>query len=154
MINPAVMKTFIALSVLTLTLVTATTQSEAQSILGTWQLVKQSKCIDDEISAGTQAEQELVADMKSQSGAQQQIVRFREKGQGEESTRILTKKKSANSKNFLYKQNGETLLILDKKSQTIAETWSIDKLTTDSLILSNTARSCDIQIFLKIKEPK
>ena len=148
------MKTLIAFFVLTIAFLTVNVQSQAQSLLGTWQLVHQSNCIEEEISNPSSTEQNLLDDMKSQSGASAQIVRFRDKGAGEESSRILNKKKSANSKNFLYKQNGTTLLILDKRSQTIAETFSIDKLSADSLILSNAKRSCDIQIFLKIKDPK
>lgn len=152
MINPFIMKTIIAITFLIVA--AAASPCDAQSIMGTWQLVKQSNCIEDEISAESSTEQELLNDMKGQSGPTAQVVRFKEKGAGEESSRILYKKKSANSKNFLYKHNGETLMILDKKSQTIAETYSVDKLSADSLILSNANRSCDIKIFLKIKEPK
>jgi hypothetical protein len=44
------------------------------------------------------------------------------------------------------------LLILDKKSQTISESYLVDKFTADSLIVSNASRPCDTKIFLKISQ--
>jgi hypothetical protein len=128
--------------------------SIGQTVLGTWQLTKSTNCIESELETETQTENDLAADMKKMSSPAAEIIRFREKGAGEESTRILNKRKTANGKNFLYKVNGETLLILDKRSQTIAETYNIDKLSADSLILSNATRSCDIKFFVKIKDPR
>jgi hypothetical protein len=126
----------------------------AQPIQGTWQLVKTANCMDDKLQADSDAEQELLDEMKGLSGPSSRVVRFKEKGVGEESTRILNKKKTVNGKNFLYKMNGETLLILDKRSQTISDSYSIDKLTPDSLILSNATRACEIRFFVKIKDRK
>ncbi|MBT1705106.1 hypothetical protein [Chryseosolibacter indicus] len=97
----------------------------------------------------------LINEMKQMSpSASAQVVKFKEKGNGEESTRILTKKRTANNKNFLYKFNGETLLILDKKSQTITDSFMVDKLSTDSLIVSSSSRPCETRIFLKLKNAK
>jgi len=56
----------------------------------------------------------------------------------------------ANQKKFLYKFNGEMLLVLDKKSQTISDSYLVDKLTADSLILSNASRPCETKILLRI----
>jgi hypothetical protein len=126
----------------------------SQTLLGTWQLVKETSCLENEIDDGTESTSELSEQMKSLSKPAPQIVSFKEKGSGEESTRILYKKKSANQKNFLYKFSGETLLILDKKSQTLAESYTVDKLDSDSLILSNSSRACETKIFVKIKDAK
>jgi hypothetical protein len=126
----------------------------AQSILGTWQLVKQTTCLEDEMVAENEELESLADEMAGMSSASPQVVSFKEKGAGVESTRILNKKKSANKNNFLYKFDGEMLLILDKKSQTITETYAVDKISTDSLIISNTARACETKIFLKIKQAK
>jgi hypothetical protein len=134
-----------------------THNTNGQSILGKWQLIKETTCMDDELGESTESdstETALLDEMKSMSGPTAQIVTFREKGSGEESTRILSRKKYANGKNFLYKFNGEMLIILDKKSQTLTEMFKVDKITTDSLILSNEARACETRIFLKIKDPK
>jgi hypothetical protein len=126
-------------------------QANAQSIIGRWQLVKQSNCIDESMTASNDGVQDMVDDMKSMAGATPQVVTFKEKQAGEESTRILNRKKSANTKNFLYKFNGEMLMILDKKSQTITDNYMVDKFSADSLIISNAARPCETRIFLRIK---
>jgi hypothetical protein len=128
--------------------------SAGQSLLGTWQLIKETTCLEDEMTAGNDSAQEMLNNMKSMSSPTAQIIKFKEKGQGEENTRILTKKRAANNKNFLYKFNGERLLILDKKSQTLSESYSVDKFSSDSLILSNTARACETKILIKIKDAK
>lgn len=125
--------------------------TKAQSILGKWQLVKESSCIEENLTATTDNEQTLVTDMKNMSGATPQVVTFKEKQNGEESTRILTRKKAANSKSFLYKFDGESLMILDKKSQTITDNFMVDKISSDSLIISNVARPCETRIFMRLK---
>jgi hypothetical protein len=124
---------------------------KAQSIIGKWQLVKQSNCIEENITAANDSAQRLVEEMKSLSSATAQVVTFKEKRNGEESTRILNRKKSSNSKSFLYRFDGESLMILDKKSQTITDNYLVDKFSTDSLIISNAARPCDTKIFLRVK---
>jgi hypothetical protein len=126
--------------------------TNAQSLLGTWQMTKEENCI--EANLPSESDNTLADEMKSMSGPSAQIIRFKEKGAAEQSTRILTKRKYANSKNLMYKRSGETLHILDKKSQTLAESFTIDRLTADSLILSNPARPCEIKFFVKIKKEK
>jgi len=127
----------------------------AQSILGTWQLTKETSCIEDEMGSDADSVGDLVNEMKGMSSATlPQVVRFKDKSNGEESTHILSKKKSVNTKSFLYKFNGEMLLILDKRSQTISDSYMVDKLSADSLILSNASRACETKVFLKIKDDK
>lgn len=128
--------------------------SEGQSILGTWQLVKSTSCIENDLEPGTENEANLLDEMKQHSSPTPQVVRFREKGAGDESLRILNRKKTANARNFLYKVHEDVLLILDKRSQTISDSYNIDKLSADSLILSSSSRSCDIRFFVKIKDPR
>lgn len=124
----------------------------AQSIVGSWQLVKQSNCVEENMTADDDdSAQQLIDDMKNMSASTPQVVTFKEKMSGEESTRILTKKKVANNRNFLYKFDGEMLLILDKKSQTITDNFMVDKFSADSLIVSNVSRPCETKIFLRIK---
>lgn len=128
--------------------------SYAQSILGTWQLVKETSCMENGLKPEPDSVSSLIMEMKEISSATPQIIKFKEKGVGEENTRILNRRKSANSRNFLYKMNGEILLILDKKSQTISESYAVDKISRDSLVISNSSRPCDIKFLVKIKEPK
>jgi len=121
----------------------------AQNIVGAWQLVKQSSCLEEQASGNTEDMKELRKEMHAQASAGQ-VVTFKSNASGEESTRILNSSKSANQKKFLYKFNGEMLLILDKKSQTISDSYLVDKFTADSLIISNASRPCETRIFVKI----
>jgi len=121
----------------------------AQNIVGEWQLVKQSSCLEEQASGNTEDLKELRKEMHAQASAGQQVVTFKSNASGEESTRILNSSKSANQKKFLYKFNGEMLLILDKKSQTISDSYLVDKFTADSLIISNASRPCETRIFVK-----
>jgi len=126
----------------------------AQSLVGKWQLVKQTTCIEADLAADEADEEteDLVNEMKSRSSAgTTSVVQFKDNRSGEESTKILFKRKDYGSKNFLYKVDGSTLYILDKKSQTISESYVIEKLEGDNLILSNSSRACDTKVFVRIK---
>lgn len=123
--------------------------ASAQSIVGKWQLVKQTNCIEDELERGE--EEDLVADMKSRSGRTSHVIHFKENNSAEESTKIINSRKNYNSKSLLYKFDGKILYMLDKRSQTIIEGFTVEKLSSDSLIISNTDRACDTKVFVKIK---
>ena len=124
--------------------------SHAQSIVGRWQLVKQSTCVEDEVPADDDT-QALVDDMKSMAGAAPQILEFRDNNTGQESTKIISKKKSYNSKSFLYRYNENGLYFLDKRSKTIIEGFTVERLEADSLIISNSSRVCETKIFVRVK---
>ena len=93
------MKTFIFVMVLGFSTVIA----QAQSIVGRWQLVKQSNCVESELGEEEAGVKEMIEDMKGLSGAEPQILEFKENNTGEESTKIISKKKSYNSKSFMYR---------------------------------------------------
>jgi hypothetical protein len=141
------MKTFICSVLLSSISVTVS----AQSIIGSWQLVKQTTCLEGRLTAQNDSAQLLVEDMKSMSTTTPSVVTFKEKLTGEESTRILTRKKTSNNKSFIYKFDGELLMILDKKSQTITDNYLVEKFSADSLVLSNVSRPCETKILLRIK---
>jgi hypothetical protein len=138
-------------SLLCLLLICALGTAQAQSIIGKWQLVKEGNCQEETMTTENDSTQELIRDMKSMSSPSAQVVSFKEKQTGEESTRILNRKKGTNYKNFLYRFDGESLMILDKRSRTITESFIVDKFSSDSLIISNAARPCETKIFLRIK---
>jgi len=125
--------------------------SQAQSIVGRWQLVKQSTCVEDELGEADDDTQALVDDMKSMSGATPQVIEFKANNTGEESTKIISKKKSYNSKSFLYRYNESGLYFLDKRSKTIIEGFTVERLEGDSLIISNVSRVCETKIFVRVK---
>lgn len=107
--------------------------------------------MEENMTAANDTAQRMIEDMKEMGSPSAQVVVFKEKMAGEESTRILTKKKTSNNKNFLYLFDGETLMILDKKSQTISNSYMVDKFSADSLIISNSSRPCETRIFLRLK---
>ena len=123
----------------------------AQSIIGRWQLIKESSCVEDEVETEDAGTQELIDDMKSMSGAAPQVIEFKDNNSVHESTKIINRKKSYNSKSFLYRLDGDALYFLDKKSRTIIESFSVEKFSSDSLIITNSARVCETKIFVRIK---
>jgi hypothetical protein len=94
---------------------------------------------------------EMAEDMEGLSGAEPQIIEFKDNNTGSESTKIINKKKSYNSKSFLYRYNEGSLYILDKRSRTIIDGFTVEKLTNDSLIISNVSRVCETKIFVRLK---
>lgn len=127
--------------------------SRAQvGIVGSWQLVTKSTCLEQESGVETDDAKRLRKNMHSQASASGQTVSFKSNMSGEESTRILNSGKVANQKKFYYKFNGEMLLILDKKTQTISDSYMVDKFSADSLVISNASRPCETIIFVKINE--
>ncbi|MEJ1241268.1 hypothetical protein WBG78_24175 [Chryseolinea sp. T2] len=137
--------------ILLLALTGYTLLGQAQSIVGRWQLVKQSSCVEDELGGDDDDAQALVDDMKSMSGSTPQVLELKDNNTGQESTKIISKKKSYNSKSFMYRYNENGLYFLDKKSKTIIEGYTVEKLEGDSLIISNASRVCETRIFVRIK---
>jgi hypothetical protein len=123
----------------------------SQSLIGSWQLVKQTSCIDTELADEDETVQGMIDDMKSRNDQTPQVLRFKDSKNGDESTKILNQKRSSNTRNFLYKFNGTSLYILDKKSQIIVDTFTVDVLQGDSLVISNAARPCETKVFVKLK---
>lgn len=125
---------------------------EAQSIVGRWQLSKQSNCVESELEEGEDATvKEMAEDMEGLSGAEPQIIEFKDNNTGSESTKIINKNKSYNSKSFLYRYSEGSLYILDKRSRTIIDGFTVEKLTNDSLIISNVSRVCETKIFVRVE---
>jgi hypothetical protein len=141
------MKTILSLVVFTLLYCHA----NGQSIVGKWQLVKQSNCVEEDLPPQDAETAALVEDMKGMAGSMPQVIEFKDNNTGQESSKIVSHKKAYNSKSFLYKYSGENLYILDKKSHTIIEGFSVEKIDADSLIITNSSRVCETKIFVKIK---
>ena len=138
------------MKMLILSLLVFAMQSQQPQIVGKWQLIKQTSCIEGEIEMD-EDEQDLVNDMSSRGGPSAQVIQFKENNNATESTRIISKRKSYNSNAMQYKFDGKSLYILDKRSRTIVETFTVEKISSDSLIISNSARACDTKVFLKVK---
>ena len=134
-----------------LLLIPAAVYSQSASIVGKWQVVKQSNCVEDEMGEDDAETQALIEDMKGMSGQTPQVLEFKDNNGVHESTKIINKRKSYNSKSMLYRLNENGLFFLDKKSRTIIESFTVEQLTADSLIISNSTRVCETKIFVRIK---
>lgn len=130
---------------------TASLTTTAQSIVGRWQLVKQTNCVEDQMDMSDADAEEMVSDMQGISGTTPQVLNLKENNAAEESTRIVNRRKSYNSKSFLYKFDGEAIYFLDKRSRTIIEGFTVEKISADSLILTHSARVCETKVFVRLK---
>lgn len=141
------MKTFIILAAL----VFFASPSFCQSIVGTWQLTKQSNCMSDALDTD-EDEEELLQDMASMSNRDIPLtIEFKDNNSGTENLHTINSKKQSKYKSFLFKFDGDNLYILDKKSQTISAAYTIDRLSADSLIYSNSSRPCETKVFVRLK---
>lgn len=122
-----------------------TASAQTGNIVGSWQLVKQSTCLEQTANGDAGAQEEIRS-----TTASGQMVTFKDNASGEESSPLLNSAKTSNPKKFFYKFSGDMLLILDKKSQTISDSYMVDKFEADSLIISNVSRPCQTLIFVKI----
>jgi hypothetical protein len=142
------MKTFIAF-VLCLTSVSIS----AQTIIGKWQLMKQSTCLETQVDSPDQTEDidQLLADKNSLKTRTASVIEFKAKMKGEQSTTILGKRKDIDDKNFLYRFDGKTLHLLDKKSRTIITSYSVEEFSDTNLILSDSNRPCVVRVFERVR---
>lgn len=136
-----------------LSLILGSFSLSAQSILGRWQLMKQSNCMEEKLDDAEQSEDmdELMSDFNSLKKRTPDILEFKEKMKGEQSTAILGKRKEVNEKNFLYRFDGASLHLLDKKSRTITASFNVEQLSDTQLILSDANRPCEVRVFERIK---
>jgi hypothetical protein len=107
--------------------------------------------VEDDVDMADTNSEELVSDMKNMSGPTPQILNLKDNNAGDESTRMISRRKSYNSKSFLYKYTGDAIYFLDKRSRTIIEGFSVEKISADSLIITNSSRACDTKIFIRLK---
>ncbi len=124
----------------------------SQSIVGTWQLTKQSNCMSDELAPESDDEEELLLDMNGMSNRDIPLtIEFKDNNSGSENLHTINSKKKSKYKSFMFKFDGDNLYILDKKSQTISAAYMIDQLSSDSLIYSNASRPCETRVFVRLK---
>lgn len=124
----------------------------AQTILGKWQLMKKSDCMSSQLDNPNQSEDmdELMSDMSSLKSRTPDVITFKEKMKGEQSTTLLGRRKEFNEKNFLYRFDGKILHLLDKKSRTIVTSYNVEEFTGSTLILSDANRPCEVKVFERL----
>lgn len=125
----------------------------SQSLTGTWQVMKESTCLGNELEPPTETEEELTNQMAALSDQTPKVLRFYPDNSGEQNWKSVGKRKTAAREKFLYKMADDVLYILDKKSKLITDAYLIQVLTADNLVLVNKSRSCERMELVRVKQP-
>ena len=125
-------------------------QTQAQTIVGTWQLTDEKACFQSQMDKN-ETEKELEKDMGDSRNSVARIIRFDKKGSGEEGVFSTGKKKAAGMSTFKYRVNGQELLLLDIKSGIMTQQFVMDTLSTSTLVIHNMKKDCEIKTFTRIK---
>lgn len=123
-------------------LILAVASAFAQSLSGTWQVVKESNCLGDEFSDPSETEEELVESMSTLASSPKMLL-FNDDNSGEENVRSKGKRKASSKEKFLYRYNDGFIYFLDKKSRLITDTFIVEELTATSLIIFHKERTCE-----------
>ncbi|MBA4144271.1 MAG: hypothetical protein C0523_00800 [Cytophaga sp.] len=131
---------------------------QAQTITGTWQLTEEKTCFQSSLGETmnglntTETEKELTPMMgESSASSVAKLIRFDNKGKGEEGIFNRGKRKGTAMEAFRYQIKDNELQFLDKKSGIITERYIIDELTYSTLRFHDAKKECEIKVFSKIK---
>jgi hypothetical protein len=129
--------------------------SQAQSIVGTWQLTDEKTCFESQSQSQFQqseTEKELSSAMGSSSKTSvAKLITFTSKGRGEEGIFSKGKKKGSGTSDFRYQVQGGEIQFLDKKSGMITSRYIIEELSESVLRFHDAARDCEIKAFTRVK---
>lgn len=134
-------------------LITAALNAPGQSITGTWQVVKESTCLGDDLDAPSETEAELKNRMATHSGQTPKVIQFNSDNTGEQNWKSVGKKKASVKEKFLYKTTDGELYLLDKNSRLITDSYQIRLLTADSCVLVNKSRPCERMELVRVNQP-
>lgn len=123
---------------------------QGQSIVGTWQLTDQKTCFKSEFEE-SETEKELKDAKASSKTGVARLIKFDNKGGGEEGVFSQGKKKGSGMNPFKYQVMGQELHFLDKKSGIITERFVIEELSATTLRIHNAARDCEVKTFSRVK---
>lgn len=129
-------------------------QSQAQNIVGTWQLAEEKTCFKSEMEnmKKSDAEKELEQSMGSDGQTSvARVIKFGRKGEGQDGIFSSGRRKAADLSEFRYKINGKELDLMDSKSGIITQRLVIDELTETSLKVHNASKDCEAKSFIRIK---
>src|SRR5689334_4906484 len=83
--------------------------ANSQSLVGTWQVTKQTNCLESEVSDTLKTDADLMKEFSSKSNRSPKVINFRSDNSGEESIKTVEKKKASQVKKFLYKFDGTSI---------------------------------------------
>jgi Lipocalin-like domain len=141
------MKTKLIMSVF---LAGALCTAQAQSLVGSWQVVEEKTCFDAQFTE-SETEKELTKDMGSTKSSVARVIRFDKNGSGEEGIFTTGKKKGSGKTSFKYRMTGKEIQLLDKKSGIMTQQLVIDTLTATTLKIHLAAKDCETKTFTRIK---
>jgi|APTNR8051073442_1049403.scaffolds.fasta_scaffold00018_136 hypothetical protein len=122
-----------------------------QSIVGDWQVTKQTNCLENEVYDTLKTDSEMLEARSPHSNHTPKVMSFRADNTGEESIKVQNKKKPANRKKFHYKFDGQNIYILDKKSHLIVGGFVVETLTTDALVYYSEGKECEKTTLVRVK---
>lgn len=122
-----------------------------QSIVGDWQVTKQTNCLENEVSGTLKTDSVMLEARSSKSNHTPIVMTFRADNTGEERVKVMNKKKSADRKKFHYKFDNQNIYILDKKSHLIISDFVVEALTADTLIYYTQGKECEKTTLVRIK---
>ena len=122
----------------------------SQMLMGTWQLTEEKTCFQSEFQQ-SDTEKELSSAMGASRNAVARLIRFGEKGKGEEGIFSQGKRKGSGMNEFRYQMQGQELQFVDKKSGMITSRFIIDELTGTTLRFHNAMRDCETKTFVRVK---
>ena len=125
-------------------------QLQAQSVVGTWQLVEEQTCLQVQFEK-SETEKELEQSMGGSKNSVAKLIRFEKKGTGEEGIFSQGNKKGAGMNSFRYNVKGNELRFLDKKSGIITQRFVIDESTESTLKIHNAMKDCEVRFFSRVK---
>lgn len=125
--------------------------AKSQSLVGTWQITKQTNCLENEVSDSSKMDENVMREFSSKSLRSPKVVSFNSDNSGEERIKTMDKKRASNVKKFHYKHDGKNIYILDKKSRLITNSLVIETLTSDSLVYHTAGRACEKIFFVRTK---
>jgi hypothetical protein len=125
--------------------------SQAQGVIGTWQLTEDRSCFTSQFEK-SDTEKELEQSMgKGSKTAVAKIIKFDKKGTGEEGIFVQGKKKGAGLTLFKYSVKDRELQLLDSKSGIITQRFVIDEVTESTLKIHDAVKDCEVKIFSRVK---
>ncbi len=124
--------------------------SNAQSLVGSWQVVEEKTCFDSQFTE-SETEKELLKDMGSTQNSIARVIAFNKNGTGEEAIFSTGKKKGSGKTSFRYRVTGKEIQLLDKKSGIMTQQLVIDTLTATVLKIHLASKDCETKTFSKIK---
>lgn len=125
----------------------------AQTVVGTWQLTDEKTCFQSQMQfEESDTEKELASGFGRSSGTSvAKLIRFNEKGTGEEGVFSKGRKKGSGTTPFRYRISGNELQFVDKKSGMITSRFVIEELSETVLRFHDSARDCEVKEFVRVR---